>query len=247
MPKISIITPTKDREHFLPAIWDCVRNQTVTEVEWLIHDSSARPSATLTRLQEQESSVRYFHDPKPMTIGAKRNALCQAAAGDTIIHFDDDDYYAPGYVDGMLSLLATSNADIVKLFGFFLYHQASEAFAYWDLEHGFPLHYIMHPHHANISLDARPLGAKEAWGYGFSYVYDRKVWQARPFPDHDHGEDQVFADAAISRLRHAGMQDTGCLMVHVIHDSNTSIAYPQQILPGGVGQIYFPDFMPPPA
>ena len=32
------------------------------------------------------------------TIGEKRNRLCKAAAGDIIVHFDSDDYYAPDWI-----------------------------------------------------------------------------------------------------------------------------------------------------
>ena len=31
--------------------------------------------------------------PEPMTIAAKRNALCDAAESEIIAHFDDDDFY----------------------------------------------------------------------------------------------------------------------------------------------------------
>ena len=31
--------------------------------------------------------------PEPMTIGAKTNALCDAAESEIIAHFDDDDFY----------------------------------------------------------------------------------------------------------------------------------------------------------
>jgi hypothetical protein len=49
-----------------------------------------------------------------MTIGAKRNALVKEAKGDILIHFDDDDHYAPHYVESMLTLMANSGADTVK-------------------------------------------------------------------------------------------------------------------------------------
>jgi glycosyltransferase involved in cell wall biosynthesis len=244
MPKISIITPTKDREHFMPAIWDCVQAQTIQDFEWLIHDGSAQPSHTIQAITD--CRIRYFHDPKPMKIGAKRNALCQAAVGDTIIHFDDDDYYAPGYVEAMLTLLSNENVDIVKLYGFFLYHQRTRQYAYWDLEHGFPLHAILHPHLSQVYWGPKQVNPNDHWGYGFSYVYKRAVWLAQPFPDHDHGEDKIFTDAAIANFKHAGMQDRQFLMVHVIHDSNSSVSYPQQLLQLDLGPTYFPDFIPPP-
>ncbi len=38
---------------------------------------------------------------EPMTIGAKRNALCDAAKSEIIAHFDDDDFY--GHAEGTLN------------------------------------------------------------------------------------------------------------------------------------------------
>lgn len=244
MTKISIITPTKDREAFLPQIWKCVQNQTIPDFEWLIHDGSCDPSPFLTALKEKDDRVRYMHEPKDMSIGAKRNALCHEATGKTIVHFDDDDYYAPGYVEGMLSLLARENADFVKLFGFYLYHQRSGLFGYWDMEVAFPLHYIMDPRKDDLHVGPKHRNHQDEWGYGFSYVYARKVWMAHPFEDERFGEDQPFATAAVANFKHAGMQDRDFLMVHVMHGTNASIAYPQQILTHDVGQACFPGFAP---
>ena len=79
------------------------------------------------------------------SIGAKRNYLCDAANAEVIVQFDDDDFYAPHYVESMLSLMRDQNADIVKLFGFFLYQPKHKVFAYWDLERDFPLHFRLSP------------------------------------------------------------------------------------------------------
>jgi hypothetical protein len=63
-----------------------------------------------------------------------------------------------------------------------------------------------------------------------------------PFADTSDGEDKQFADAAIKNFKHAGMQDTAFAALHVVHGSNTSYAYPQQLLPQAFGEAYFPDF-----
>lgn len=245
MPKISIITPTKDRERFLPTIWDCVRNQSIQDIEWLIHDGSAQHSAFLKGVAKKDKRVRYMHNDKPMSLGEKRNTLIREAKGRYIVHMDDDDYYAPGYIEAMLTLLTNDDADIVKLYGFFLYHERTGMYGYWDLVHPFPLHHLLDGRRDDIPMAPKSRGRNEEWGYGFSYVYDRKVWEAHPFPDQNHGEDQVFADAAIAKFNHAGMQDNDFLVVHVLHAANASVAYPQQLLPNGFGQAYFPDFTPP--
>ncbi|WP_414463332.1 glycosyltransferase family 2 protein [Hyphomicrobium sp. DY-1] len=247
MPKISIITPTLNREQHLPAIWDCVRSQTIQDVEWLVHGDSVQESQFMKELAEEDDRVHYQHSKNQMWVGAKRNELVSKAKGDTIIHFDDDDYYAPGYIEGMLTFMANSNTDFVKLFGFFLYHQRSGYFGYWDLEVAFPVHYIMDPRLADLHAGPKHRNDQDQFGYGCSYVYAKKVWDRQPFPDVKFGEDQPFAEAAGKAFACAGMQDHGFLMVHVIHNSNSSIVYPQQILPRDVGVQLFPGFTPPAA
>lgn len=240
MPRVSIITPTTNRASLLPAIWNCVRGQTVEDFEWLVHDGSAQPARMFDTIKD--GRVRYMHAPALMTIGARRNALCEAAKGEIIVQFDDDDHYAPLYVERMTYFMTQSNADFVKLFGFFLLHRASDTFAYWDLEHPFPLHFILSPN-AEVKVQPYKIIDSSRWGYGFSYVFYRRVWEAIRFPDRNHGEDQEFADSVVTRFQSAGMQDMVHLCVHVIHARNTSLSAPQQVLPRSALTKMFPDFM----
>ena len=236
MPRVSIITPTMKRQNLLPALWECVRTQSFQDIEWLIHDGSPQPAPAIN-----DSRVRYMHVPQPMTIGAKRNDLCRAAHGEIIVHFDDDDFYAPHYIQNMLSFMTDQNADFVKLFGFFLYHRAHNVLAYWDLESDFPLHFLLAPNE-----QPRPVPnnghMSGKLGYGFSYVFRLAVWEATQFPDRNHGEDQPFAEAAVANFQSAGKQDTDRTCLHIIHTNNTAITFPQQILPPQILPQLFPDF-----
>jgi glycosyltransferase involved in cell wall biosynthesis len=256
MPRVSIITPTmEDRHRFLPMLWDCVRTQSVfRDVEWLIRDSSQR-AATFDWIGRH---VRYQHAPDEMTIGAKRNVLCAAAQGETIVHFDDDDYYGPQYIQNMLLLMTDKKVDFVKLFGFFLYQRDHDVFAYWDLESDLPWHWLLQPN-APASKARNNSHMSGPWGYGFSYVYRREVWRANHFPEVPHipgdrrgfGEDKIFADA-VPEDRKAGKQDYtphendfipgSC--IHVVHTNNMSVKYPQQILPRDWLPRFFPHFDP---
>jgi glycosyltransferase involved in cell wall biosynthesis len=235
MPKVSIITPTANRQRFLPAIAQCVLSQTFHDFEWLIHDHG--PEAAGEKFTDPR--IRYMHDMRAAKIGAKRNLLCHAAQGEIIVHFDDDDFYAPNYIENMLTLMRDRNADFVKLFGFFLYAPEQRVLAYWDLESDFPLHFHLSP---NVPIFPFLNGGNVsgAWGYGFSYVYHRAVWQSFQFPDRDHGEDQVFADAARERFRLDGTQDHARSCLHIVHGTNTSIKFPQQILPADMLPVLFP-------
>jgi glycosyltransferase involved in cell wall biosynthesis len=241
MPRVSIITPTIDRQELLRALWDCVRAQSVQDFEWLVHDGSSERAPIFDGINDQR--ISYMHVPEPMTIGAKRNALCAAAKGEIIAHFDDDDFYGRRYIERMVSFMDDLNVDFVKLFGFFLYHRTRSTFAYWDLERDFPWHFRFTPDPAEpITLVQRRGGVSALWGYGFSYVFYRHVWEAIQFPDQSHGEDQVFADNAVAKFKSAGKQDFACSCLHIIHTANISIALPQQTLPIEMLPQLFPDF-----
>jgi glycosyltransferase involved in cell wall biosynthesis len=241
MPRVSIITPTFNRQEFLPALWECIRTQSVQDFEWLVHDGTSVRTTMFDAINDPR--VAYMHAPKPMTIGAKRNALCDAAKSEIIAHFDDDDFYGPRYVENMVSFMTKEKANFVKLFGFFLYQRTPKAFAYWDLERDFPVHFRLAP-------IAQPLAQQNnghmsgKWGYGFSYVFHRKVWEAVHFPDQNHGEDQVFADTVVANgnFKSTGKQDFERSCFHIIHARNTAITFPQQILPIENLLLLFPDF-----
>jgi|SRR5580700_603647 glycosyltransferase involved in cell wall biosynthesis len=240
MPRVSIITPTMNRQKLLPALWDCIRAQSVQDIEWLIHDGSSQPASMFDPINDPR--VRYMHVPEAMTIGAKRNDLCRAANGEIIVHFDDDDFYGPHYIQGMISYMTAQNASFVKLFGFFLYQQTHKAFAYWDLERAFPIHFHVAPDRQPYLVPNNAHHMSDKWGFGFSFVFHRTVWEAVQFPDQNHGEDQKFADAVVARFKSDGKQDFDRTCLHIIHTSNTSAAFPQQILPTATLPQAFPDF-----
>lgn len=58
-PIVSIITPTGNREAFLPAIWRCIQRQRVAW-EWLILDDSPQSSAFPSALAKTDARVRYY-------------------------------------------------------------------------------------------------------------------------------------------------------------------------------------------
>jgi len=82
MPRVSIITPTINRQDLLPALWDCVRAQSVEDIEWLVFDGSPQRAPMFEGIDDPR--VCYRHVADSMTIGAKRNALCDAATGEII-------------------------------------------------------------------------------------------------------------------------------------------------------------------
>jgi glycosyltransferase involved in cell wall biosynthesis len=78
-----------------------------------------------------------------MSIGAKLNSLMELARGDVLMRFDDDDYYAPDYVERMLELLGDD--DYLTLSGWFAYSPTHGKFCYWETDVMSPLHFVLSP------------------------------------------------------------------------------------------------------
>jgi len=78
-------------------------------------------------------------------------------------------------------------------------------------------------------------------GFGFSYVFRRKVWEASPFSDSvDWNEDAPFAAAADRAFRLLHFKDRGGLCLHILHEGNTSRSFPQYRLPSLALRWLFP-------
>lgn len=94
---VSVLTPTYNRRLFLPQLLRSFRLQTypTDRLELLVLDDGTDCAQDLL---ENIPGVRYLRGAPGTPVGAKRNALIQAARGDILVHMDDDDYYPPARV-----------------------------------------------------------------------------------------------------------------------------------------------------
>jgi hypothetical protein len=127
---VSIITPTFAREAYLTQTLRWVREQTYPNIEWLVLDDSPRPSPTLAGITDPR--IRYQHSAQRLTIGEKRNRLIAQARGEFIAHFDDDDYYAPRFLELMISSLVDNHADFANLCSWYLFDLRPSPTTIWD-------------------------------------------------------------------------------------------------------------------
>jgi glycosyltransferase involved in cell wall biosynthesis len=241
--KISVVTPTFGRERFLPSLYGCFRDQTHGDRELIVYDDSPAPSPFFAALGD--ARVRYLHSPVRLTIGEKRNRLVEEARGELVAFFDDDDLYAPAYLGEMAARLDGAGADLVKLAGWFALSVPDDALFYWDTSANHLLHYKVGEGALGFVTSGQfqpDFVAKNADGYGFSYLFRRSAFGgAARFPVRNFGEDLPFVQA----LRAAGrsvahVQDTDGLAVHILHNRNTAVIFPQYRLPRALGERLFP-------
>ena len=239
-PRVSIVTPTYNREEFLPLIYECIINQTILDWEWIIIDDSRETSTFINSLNHP--NIHYHFLSHRMTVGDKRNLCSDLARGEYIAHFDDDEYYAPHYLESMIKLLDLQNSDILKLSAFFIFSKIYHKFAYWNLLEKTGIHYIWSPEpmivgsieHTNTDLIDNHLG------YGFSYVYKKLVSQTIRFESVSFNEDTPFIKTSMAlgfKVQLLG-DDVG-LCIHILHQHNTSKCFPQYVLPSPIVKRLF--------
>jgi GT2 family glycosyltransferase len=240
-PIVSIITPTFNRPHYLPFITRFVLDQSVSDFEWLILDDSPRPSEFMLGISDPR--VIYEHAEEKRTTGNKINYLIQKARGDIIALFDDDDFYGPNYLSNMLSEMRDNSADIIKFFGFFIYSKIYQALGYWDLSAKVGPHWVWSAQPLGIMMMTEQNNQSfkdNHLGYGFSYVFKKKVWEHGQFPDRGWNNDGVFMMNAVQNFKLTGIHDVQCTCLHVIHGANSSRCFPQYMMPGFLAFKLFP-------
>jgi len=241
-PLVSIITPTFNRARYLPLLHRCVMAQDLQDFEWLIDDDSPSPSSYMQGLTDKR--ISYAHVTARRAIGTKRNALIERARGRIIAQFDDDDYYSSSYLARMVRIMRESGAAFVKLYGFFLYSKFLRMCGYWDLLQRTGRHMVFSKEPFSVVMldEGNNASLREVHlGFGFSYVFEKAVWEHARFPDIDWNEDRPFAKQAMERFPLVGVQDEACTCIHVLHESSTSWCFPQYLLPRFLFDRLFPE------
>lgn len=128
-----------------------------------------------------------------MTIGEKRNYGCERAAGVIIVHWDDDDYSAPGRIADQVDRLSESGLSVTG------YNRMSfrDGTRRWLFT-----------------------GAAD-FALGTSLCYRKEFWAANRFPGLQIGEDYAFLSAA-RRLHQIVSVEAGEMMYATVHPGNTS-------------------------
>lgn len=234
-PMVSVICPTYARPDKHPLLYLAFSQQSYPRKELLIYDDSESPSPFFQSLDDNR--VTYVYDSERLSIGAKRNALIKISKGELIAHFDDDDYYAPLYLETMVYSLG--DADLVKFSSWLAFRESDQTLWEWDTTTLAEKQYVISGWSDKDQVgDLRPFiddeeGYCEAntWGYGFSFVYRKSLWEECHFPNTSSGEDALFAKEARAQGKDlVHLPDENHLTVHTIHPLSTSRIFPQKKL-----------------
>ena len=193
-PFVSCIMPTANRRCFVPGAIAQFLAQDYPACELIILDDGDQ---AVDDLVPPHPAVRYVRGQRHRSLGAKRNAACELACADIILHWDDDDWYAPHRIRTQVDALSCSGAAICGIDKVLFYDPRAPAA--W--EYAYP-----------------PGGAP--WVYGATLCYRRDFWRAHPFADVTVGEDNMFAGAA--RASEICVIPDNRFFVGLVHNANTS-------------------------
>lgn len=124
-PLVSCIMPTYDRRRFVPDALRYFQRQDYPRLELLILDDGSDPIADLV---PEDSRIRYLRLDRRHPLGAKRNLGCEAANGEIIAYWDEDDWYAPHRVSYQVAPLLAAQADLTVLGETLFYSYSSGEF-----------------------------------------------------------------------------------------------------------------------
>jgi glycosyltransferase involved in cell wall biosynthesis len=194
MPTVSCIMPTFNRATFVPNAIEYFLRQDIQDAELIIIDDGSDPVQSLIPANPR---LRYVRLRERRPIGAKRNLACELAAGDTIAHWDDDDWYAPDRLSRQSAALYSAGTKMCGL----------DTVLFLDIRT-----------HAAWRFAYPPNQRK--WLAGNSLMYRRDFWAAHRFPEIDTGEDSRFVWSAHPQDLVA-LPDFG-IHVGIIHGGNVS-------------------------
>lgn len=189
LPLVTAIMPIYNRREFAECALKCYYAQTYPNKELVIVEDGPDD---IRDLITDWTGVKYVRLDEKHSVGAKRNIACQHARGEYIVHWDSDDWSAPGRIAEQHKLLTKAQVAFVG-YGSMLFIDEARRIAW--LYSGEP----------NYAL-------------GTSFFYSKTYWRCHKFPDISEGEDNAFVESA----QYLVAVDAGDRMVARIHANNTS-------------------------
>ncbi len=218
-PLVSCIMPTRGREPFVLRSIELFTRQDYPKLELIVLDDGVEG---LSALLPRDPRIRYLRTPSGCSIGTKRNLGLEAAMGDIVVHWDDDDWYAPRRVSTQVAPILSGNADITAL----------KAGVFFELEHWRFWRVTPELHRRLFVGDV----------HGGTLVYHRRVAELARFPDSSLAEDASFLRHATRRGARLKRLENDELFVYLRHGTNAwSFSCGQFLDPAGWQEIPEPN------
>lgn len=163
---------------------------------------------SIAPLLPNDSRIRYFFTDPIGTIGAKRNYACNLAKGEVIMHWDDDDFYAPDWISKQVYYLTNSGADICGIEHIHFFSPVTDTL--W----------------MGTEMNRNNPSNPNQWLSGATLAYKKSFWAGNPFKDLQTGEDDNFISKAGTKIFAHDYIDG---FVAILHPRNTTVKYFENI------------------
>lgn len=164
-PLVSCMIVTRDRPGFFRQALRCYAAQNYPRKELVVVDDGERPVGALC---DGIPDVTYVRLKSPTPTGTKMNLAVEIGRGDIVQKFDDDDYYAPGFLRAAVARMRRARRpDTLVVACCFAVLIAGESRLYFS-GHG--------------------------WSAGGSMCFRRALWQRAPFRDVYWSTDRFFIE-----------------------------------------------------
>lgn len=116
-PKVSVITPTHKRAHFLSRAVDSILSQTYDNIQVVVVDDnselpeSRRETEKIMEKYKDDSRVVFVENPKNLGGGLSRNMGISVCDGEYIAFLDDDDEYEPPKIETQVKFMIMHDLD----------------------------------------------------------------------------------------------------------------------------------------
>jgi len=135
MPGITVITSTI-RPKFMESVFENYNRQTYQKIEFIIVLN--KNSMNIKKWKEkakQYKNIRVFQLDESISFGQCYNFCVGKSKYDYIAPFDDDDYYAPNYLNDIVEAFQISGADVVGKKTRYIYFKRKKLLAISDVSY----------------------------------------------------------------------------------------------------------------
>lgn len=112
MPLFSIIIPSYNRLHTLPATIESVMKQTYSDFEIIVADDGSTDGTANWVKKENDDRIKYIYQTNA-GVCAARNKGASIANGEYLIFLDSDDQVLPGWLEDFKHEIDQKSADVV--------------------------------------------------------------------------------------------------------------------------------------
>lgn len=203
LPKVSVITITRDRRPFLPLAKYCFLAQSYPEdkLEWVIVDDG---NDQIKDVVSDLPNVKYVLSDEKLTIGAKRNLGVERASHDVLVMMDDDDVYPNNSILTRVAFLLAGPVPHECVF--------STTIPCFDI----------HKKTSFMNVPPAVLGMADRVSEA-TMCFTRDFWMHTKFPNEQIAEAGAFIRGREHMCREVSPQD---VIVSLIHKQNTSSRKP---------------------